>query len=89
MAPHFLIVRASKADRSHPSITVGKHQTVSETVDVSIAAVSDFSIIVAAVYERGFHIDIGPAGERYAMLRQIDRFFGRVEIGHYRIYDLL
>jgi hypothetical protein len=83
------MVRASKADRPHPSITVGKHQTVSETVDVSIAAVSDFSIIVAAVHERNLHIDINPSRERYAMLRQIYRFFGRVEFGHYRIYDLL
>jgi hypothetical protein len=89
MTPHFLVVRASKADRPHLPITIGKHQAVSETVDVSITAVSDFSIIAAVVYERNFHIDIDPTRERYAVLRQIDRFFGRVEIGHYRIYDLL
>jgi hypothetical protein len=89
MAPHFLGVRASKTDRSYPSITVGKHLTVSETVNVPITAISDFSIIAAAVHERNFHIDIDPPGERYPMLRQIIRFFDGVEIGHYRIYDLL
>jgi hypothetical protein len=44
---------------------------------------------VAAIYERDFHIDIDPSRERYAMLRQIDRFFDGIELGHYRIYDLL
>jgi hypothetical protein len=68
MAPHFLVVRASKADRPHQSITVGKNQTVRETVEVSITAVSDFSIIIAAIYDRNFHIDINPSRKRYAML---------------------
>ena len=43
---------------------------------------------MAIVYERD-NLDIDPSGERYAVLRQIDCFFLRVEIGHYRIYDLL
>jgi hypothetical protein len=89
MTSHFLVVRASKANRPHPPVAVGKHQTVSDTFDVPITAISDFSIVVAAVYDRDFHIKIDPAGERYTMLRQIDRFFDEVELRHYRIYDLL
>jgi hypothetical protein len=42
-----------------------------------------------AVYERDFHIYVDPSGKRYAMLGQINRLFHRVEIEHYRIYDLL
>jgi len=30
-----------------------------------------------------------PSRERYAMLGQVDRFLGRIETGHYRIYDLM
>jgi hypothetical protein len=89
MASHFLVVRASKADGPDSSIPVGKHQTVNETIDISVAAISDFSIVATAVYESDLHIDIDPSRERYAMLRQIDGFFDRIEIGHYRIYDLM
>jgi hypothetical protein len=89
IASHFLCMCASKTDRPISLIANSENQAISSAVDIIVSAISRFAVVKAIVRDDSEILKINPARERYTMLRQIDRFFGRVEIGHYRIYDLL
>jgi hypothetical protein len=89
IASHFLCMCASKADRPVSLIANGENQAISSAVDITVSAISRFAVIEAIVRDDSEIVKINPTRERYAMFLKVFRFFGRVEIRHYRIYDLL
>ena len=80
---------ASKADRPVSLIANSENQAISSAVDMTVSAISRFAVIETIVRDDCIILKINPTRERYAMFLKVFRFFGRVEIGHYRIYDLL
>jgi hypothetical protein len=66
-----------------------KTRQCGKPVQQSVSAIARFAIVEPIVTDDGENFKINPSRKRYAMFREIDRFFGRIEIGHYRIYDLL
>ena len=80
---------ASKTDRPVSLIANSENQAISSAVDITVSAVSRFAVIEAIIRDDSEILKIDPTRERYAMFREIDRFFNWVEIRHYRIYDLL
>ena len=80
---------ASKADRPVSLIANSENQAISSVVDITVSAISRFAVIEAIVRDDSEIVKINPTRERYAVFLKVFRFFGRVEIRHYRIYDLL
>jgi hypothetical protein len=77
IASHFLCMRASKTDRPVSLIANSENQAISSAVDITVSAISRFAVIEAIVRDDSEILKINPSLKRYAMLRQIDRFFGR------------
>jgi hypothetical protein len=73
---------ASEADRAIAFITNGEDQTIRNTVDHSVCAISRFAVVEPIVSDDGKNVEIDPARERDAVLRKVDGFLGRIEVSH-------
>jgi len=61
---------------------------VRDAIDESERAISGFTMVKRFGLDDCTGVQINPARERYAMLRQIDRIFVRIEVSHfYCIYN--
>jgi hypothetical protein len=80
---------APKADRPVSLVANSEDQAISGVADITVSAISRFAVIETIVRDDTKVLKINPPRKRYAMFGEIDRFFGRVEFRHYRIYDLL
>ena len=64
-------MHASKADRTHLSISTGEGQAICDAVNVAVSAIAiaDLAVVIAVVYKGHRDIEIDSARQRYAMLR--------------------
>jgi hypothetical protein len=83
MAPHLLGVRASKAYRPHSLVSRSEGKEIRNAIDKTVSAIANLAVVVAIVHEGHFDIEIDPAPERHAVLREIESIFGWVEISHF------
>jgi NIPSNAP len=67
----------------------GEDETIRHAINQSVRAKSGLAIVKTIVSDDRENIEIDPARERHAVLRQVDRFLGRIEVNHYCIYNLL
>jgi hypothetical protein len=70
---------ASEADQAIPFVSNSENETVRNTIDHSVGAISGFAVIKTVVGNDGENLEIDPARQRYAMLCEIDGFLGRIE----------
>jgi hypothetical protein len=68
MAPHFFCVCASKADRAILFVANSEDETVRNTINDSVCAISGLAVIETIIPDDRENIEIDPARERYAML---------------------
>jgi hypothetical protein len=68
MASHFFCVCASKADRAILFVANSEHETVRNTINDPVCAISGLAIIETIISDDRENIEIDPARERYAML---------------------
>jgi hypothetical protein len=78
-------MRASKTDWAVLFVANRENEAMRHTINESIRPKSGLAIVEPVVPDDCENIEINPARQRYAMLRKIDGFLGRIEVTVYTI----